>query len=205
MKDVKLLVKSGYDNLGNQYREHFEKEKNIHYQKWLGIIKNSIQPGNRIIELGCADGIPTAKFLSQYYQYLGIDISSKQIEIAKNNVPNGDFIEADMSNLEFPNNEFSGIIALYSIIHLPISEQPNLLRSIYSWLKPRGIFMCILGAESWTGTEEDWIKPGVKMYWSHEDANTYKKWFEELGFILLESYIVPEGNLGHTFFLLKKP
>ena len=36
------------------------------------------------------------------------------------------------------------------------------------------------------------------MYWSHVDEATYLTWFQELGFTLLWTWFIPEGDGGHV-------
>lgn len=204
MDDPKRMVQQGYDRLGSSYRIYFEKTDSKRYLSWLADFIQRLPVGGTVLELGCADGIPTAKYLSQYTDYLGIDVSPVQIELARLNVPQARFEVADMSALSFPAESFTGVVALYSIIHLPLAEQHALFKAVYQWLRPGGYFLCIAGASEWTGTEVDWIEPGTQMYWSHTDAATYQTWFTETGFIVVENFFVPEGNGGHTYFLLTK-
>lgn len=157
-----------------------------------------------MLELGCADGIPTARYLSQHTNYTGIDLSSTQIELARRNVPEARFDVADMADLSFPEGSYDGIVALYSIIHLPLAEQPLLLKSLYNWLTSNGHFLCVVGANNWTGIDDNWIIPNTVMYWSHADAATYQDWFTQIGFTVLTNTFVAEGDGGHTLFLLKK-
>ena len=42
------------------------------------------------------------------------------------------------------------------------------------------------------------------MYWSHTDADTYRRWFLKSGFGVLDEVFVPEGKGGHQKFLLRK-
>ncbi|WP_245859968.1 class I SAM-dependent methyltransferase [Spirosoma aerolatum] len=204
MDDPKRIVQQGYDRLGSSYRAFFEKTDSKRYMNWLANFVQHLPTGSSVLELGCADGIPTAQYLSQFTDYLGIDLSPIQVELARQNVPQARFDIADMSALSFPAESFNGAVALYSIIHLPLAEQPDLFKAVYQWLKPGGYFLCIAGSGEWTGTESDWIEPNTEMYWSHADANTYRNWFSETGFILVDSFFVPESNGGHTYFLLAK-
>jgi hypothetical protein len=110
-----------------------------------------------------------------------------------------------MTEVAFPGSSLDGVVALYSVIHVPLDEQPALFRGIYSWLRPGAVFMAVVGAGRWTGTAEDWIRPDTTMYWSHGSGDDYEAIFREVGFEVLERHFVPEGNLGHTFMLLKKP
>ena len=204
MDDPKRIVQQGYDQLGSAYRLHYEGADPNRYSNWLTTLVELLPANGRVLELGCADGIPTARYLSEFVDYVGIDLSPIQIEQARRNVPQAQFDIADMTTLVFPDNSFDGVVALYSIIHLPVAEQPDLLTAIHRWLKPAGYFLCVVGAGSWTGTDEDWISPGIRMYWSHADAATYQAWFIELGFTILDSHFVAEAEAGHTFFLLRK-
>ena len=78
----------------------------------------------------------------------------------------------------FPDGSLSSVVALYSIIHVPLREQRPLLRRIHRWLAPGGILLMIAGDQAYTGTEENWLGSGATMYWSHTDAATYAKWLD---------------------------
>lgn len=203
MKPPKETVTEGYNRLSTYYRKHFELTHP--YKHWIQDLTLQIREEGDILELGCGDGLPVAQLLSTQYNYVGVDISEVQIANAKKNILNGTFLVADMSELNFSQNSFDGIIALYSIIHVPIDEQEKLLRSIYVWLRPNGCFLCTVGFKSWTGTETNWILPGTTMYWSHADAAQYTEWFVSMGFVILQNEFIAEGTQGHTLFLLQKP
>ena len=113
-------------------------------------------------------------------------------------------MEADMTQLSFPHESFEGIIALYSIIHVPVGEQYALFRAMYEWLKPGGTLMCIVGHRAWAGTDPDWILPHNEMYWSHTDEHTYLDWFSKIGLEVLQNRFLPEGDGGHTLILATK-
>jgi len=204
MEEPKRIVQQGYDQLGSHYRMHYEETNPERYIHWLPEVTQRLPSTANILELGCADGIPTARFLSQHFGYLGIDISPVQIELARANVPNARFEVADMTTLTFPDAVFDAVIALYSIIHVPLAEQPPLINAVNQWLRPEGYFMCIMGANEWTGTETNWIASGTRMYWSHTDADTYQSWFIETGFTIIDRHFVTEGKAGHTFFFVQK-
>ena len=204
LEDPKRIVQRGYDQLGSLYRTHYEQLNPDRYKDWLTTLAHLLAINASVLELGCADGIPTARFLSQQFDYVGVDISPVQIEQARANVPQAHFEVADMATLRFPDLSFDGVIALYSIIHLPLAEQPALVKAVYNWLRPDGYFLCIVGAQEWTGTDADWHQLGASMYWSHADARTYQSWFINTGFTILDNHFVAEGAGGHTYFLLRK-
>src|SRR5437868_6009866 len=128
VKSPKEIVKEGYNHLSTAYREHFRASHTEHYPSWLHTFLQAIPPGSPILELGCADGIPVAQRLSETHAYWGVDISPVQIQRARVQVPEGHFEVADMTELSFPAESFTGIVALYSIIHVPLEQQPGLIR-----------------------------------------------------------------------------
>lgn len=61
--------------------------------------------------------------------------------------------------------------------------------------------MDTLGSVAWTGTERDWLGvEGATMYWSHADAQTYRRWLGEVGLEVVGDEFVPEGTGGHHLF-----
>ncbi|MHA1242396.1 MAG: class I SAM-dependent methyltransferase, partial [Promethearchaeota archaeon] len=55
-----------------------------------------------ILDIGSGTGLPFAKlFLEKGFNYLGVDISSQMIKIARKNVPLAKFKELSMTDLSF--------------------------------------------------------------------------------------------------------
>lgn len=119
-------------------------------------------------------------------------------------VPDAEFQCADITELAFPPGSFAAVVAFYSIIHIPLEEQPALFDSIASWLSPAGFLLATVGWRAWTGTEPDWRGvPGATMYWSHAGAETYRQWLSERDFEIVQEGFLPEGDGGHTVLLAR--
>jgi SAM-dependent methyltransferase len=107
-----------------------------------------------------------------------------------------------MSALDYANESFGAIACLFALIHLPLEEQPPLLRNIARWLRPDGIFVATVGHQAWTGLEKDWLGvDGGDMWWSQADAGTYRQWLADAGLRIEIETFVPEGTGGHTFIV----
>ena len=115
------IVKKGYEGAAESYRE--SKDPTQHqtpiFQKFLTKSENSI-----ILELGCGTGFPIGKTLIEAGKnYIGIDLSGKQIELAHKEFPDWKqhFLLTEM--LEYVKNsssgQFTGIVSMFSIRHLP--------------------------------------------------------------------------------------
>lgn len=199
----KEVVRQGYDVVSQAYRADDGSGMPSNYAGWLAELTPLLPPGAPVLELGCGCGLPVAKRLADDFAYTGVDLSPVQIERAQALVPNGRFLTADMTTLDYQPGSFAAVLAFYAIIHLPLDEQRPLLANIFRWLQPGGCLMATVGYTAWTGTRENWL--GAPMFWSHADAATYRQWLTEIGFSLHWDRFIPEGDSGHTLLLAQKP
>jgi SAM-dependent methyltransferase len=200
VEDPKAVVRRGYDVLSRAYRAD-DADDGV-YAEWLDMLQRRVEPGSSVLDLGCGCGVPVARRLARRYSVTGIDFSAVQIERARRLVPKATFVCADITTLRFPNESFAAVTCFFALIHLPLDEQPGLIRSVAQWLRPGGVFAATVGNQAWTGLEKDWL--GVKggdMWWSHADTETYKRWLADAGLRLELEKFVPEGAGGHTFVL----
>ena len=166
-----------------------------------------VPTGSAVLDLGCGNGVPVAHLLVQAgFAVTGVDISPVQIGRAQASLPAAHFVCADMTALDFPAQTFAAITSFYAIIHVPLAEQRALFAKIYHWLQPGGYLTATVGADTWTGTEENWLDvAGAQMYWSHADTATYQQWLVEQGFLICWTRSVAEGNGGHSLLLAQRP
>lgn len=169
------------------------------YEQWLDELIPLLSSGDSVLDLGCGCGVPVAKRLAERFAVTGIDISPVQIERAMRLVPAARFICQDIGAVSFEPSSFGAIVSFFALIHVPVEEQPEIIRRLGQWLRPGGYLMATVGARAWTGIEEGWH--GAPMYWSHADRETYIRWLEASGFRIVSDRFIPEGNAGHTLLL----
>jgi hypothetical protein len=80
-----------------------------------------------------------------------------------------------------------------------------LLARIAGWLRPGGLLVVTTGAEARTGTEDRWLGGPAPMWWSHADADTYRRWIVGAGLLIESEAFVPDGDSGHQLFWARKP
>jgi ubiquinone/menaquinone biosynthesis C-methylase UbiE len=199
VEDSKEVVRRGYDVVSRRYDEVTGAETK--YQEWIDGLIAQLGPGSRVLDVGCGSGVPMARALSDAgHQVVGVDISEVQISRARAQVPNAEFVNADVMSLEFPPESFDVVVSLYALIHLPLDEQPVLIGRIASWLRPNGLFLCTTGHQAWSGTEDNWLDGGSVMWWCHSDTATYRTWLTDAGLTIDAESFVPEGGSGHSMF-----
>ncbi|MCW4051863.1 MAG: class I SAM-dependent methyltransferase [Candidatus Bathyarchaeota archaeon] len=168
MTEKKEIVKKGYDEIARQYQANRHIFDNVEILKQFS---NSLPKNTRILDAGCGAGVPCAKLLIQAgFDVVGVDFSTSMLKMAKKNVPEVAFIKEDLTNLGFRDNSFDGLVALYSIIHVPREMHTSLYQSFHRILKPDGLMLICIGSDEWEGEDEYF---GARMFWSeynHEEA-----------------------------------
>jgi 2-polyprenyl-3-methyl-5-hydroxy-6-metoxy-1,4-benzoquinol methylase len=198
------LVRKGYDELSYQYRSDDAGEGR--YAPWLTGLRERLPDQAAVLDLGCGCGVPVARALARAgHQVTGVDISDVQVNRARILIPQATFLRADAMSLEFGEASFDAVICLYALIHLPLADQPVLLRRIATWLRPSGPLLATVGQDSWSGTTRGWLGGTAQMTWTHADAATYAKWITQAGLQITEQGFVPEGDGGHALFWARRP
>ncbi|OIJ99873.1 class I SAM-dependent methyltransferase [Streptomyces monashensis] len=201
--DPKELVRRGYDVLSERYEWAFGGESK--YGSWIEELLGRLPDAGTVLDIGCGNGVPVARSLVVAgHRVTGVDISEVQIRRARELVPCADFIRVDATMLELPQGSFDAVVCLYTLIHVPVEEQPTLLQRIASWLRPGGWFLSTTGHRAWTGTDENWLGGGAAMWWSHADAETNRAWLVQAGFDVVHEEFVPEGDSGHVLFWARR-
>jgi len=194
------FVKQQYNKLAENYLAGRDRFKN---DKYLDKLSSLLSSGSTVLDIGCGAGLPIDKYLIDHgFKVIGVDISEKQIEMAKNNVPQGDFKVEDMS--EFKNKEYfvDAVISFYAIFHTPRESHQQILEKIASFLKKDGLILITMATTEWEGKENDFY--GGEMYWSHYDSKTNSKLVQDAGFELLLDEIDNTGKEKHQIILARK-
>jgi SAM-dependent methyltransferase len=161
-----------------------------------------------VLDLGSGNGAKISR-LADRFDVVGVDISERQLELARAAVPGAAFVQADFAKLEFPVGAFDAVTALYSLVHVPREEQPGLLGGIRRWLKPGGHFLASMSHVGGEDRTDHWL--GVDMFFSGFDAETNRRLVREAGFELLIDDLVwmrepePDSDSAFLWVLGRKP
>ena len=186
MDNPKRTVARGYNSITGDYLKLVENMGPTVRDKYLKVIFKRLQKNARILELGCGAGIPMTQQLVKRFRVVGVDISREQLLLARGNVPEADFILADMTGLGFADGAFDAVTAFYSITHIPRNEHAALLAGIYRLLKPGGLLVATMGAGDLPDSVEDnWL--GAPMFFSHFDGDTNVILVKQAGFDIISA------------------
>jgi SAM-dependent methyltransferase len=207
-RDPKRIVEDGYDRIGARYRPWSEGAMSDDVRaEYLREVVARLPEDGQVLELGCGPG-GDAPLLARGRQYLGVDLSRVQLDIARAHVPQGSFMYADITALELRANSLDAVVAFFVFNHLPRAEQPPMFVKIHSWLRPGGFFCASLGASEHEDLlQDDWL--GVPMFFASIGHDADERLLAEAGFQLERSELRTEreedGEVTFHWVIARKP
>lgn len=132
--------------------------------------------GKSVLCVGCGSG-EECEYISKQgaEKVVGIDISDKFVQIAKNSYPNLDFLVRDIEQLDFPDQSVDFV---YSSLVMPhLGEWTKALENIHRVLKDNGTFLFSTHHPiKWAAqVEKDLEKSSYKMgYLKYKKGQDYK-------------------------------
>jgi len=191
--DAKRIVEAGYDRVALDYAR-LEGEAAWPRLRWLQRMLGRLAPGSSVLDLGCGSGDPADVEIAREHKVTGVDISQAQIDLARGNVPTGNFIHGDAASVEFPACSFDAVVSFYTLEHIPREEHETILRRIHGWLRPGGYFLLSHEAGEAEGMVGRWL--GVPMYFSCFDPETVKQLVCGAGFEIVETAVETQVEQG---------
>jgi len=193
MDERKKIVRDAYDEIADRYLAWSGASAvRAHYlDKFLSLLSDN----PKVLELGCGAGLPVTKTLTDRAAHVtAVDISPRQIALARRHAPNATYFCADMMALEFPQAGFDAVCAFYAMTHLPREEHSAMFAHIARWLKPGGVFLASLGASATDGRTDDWL--GAPNYFSHPTPEESLRLLRAAGFAIEEQEITRQDLPG---------
>ena len=188
------LVETGYDRVAERYLATKDEQDPLVISA-LEEVASDLAPGSPVLDLGCGAGVPATRWLAERgFDVTGVDLSERQLDLARRLVPGATLLKGDMTDLDFEPDTFDAVVAFHSIIHVPREEHPALLRKIRRWLKGGGLFLATLTLTDFEGEDGDWEGWGAPMRWSHYDANTNVAMLRDAGLHIV--YAEPRAGGG---------
>jgi cyclopropane fatty-acyl-phospholipid synthase-like methyltransferase len=202
----KRTVEAGYDALADRFGEWMAQVVGDPWERVVDELADRLPAGGRVLDLGCGNGAKISR-LAERFDVTGVDISERQLQLARAAVPEATFHEADFTELAFPGETFDAVTALYSIVHVPREEQPALFARILHWLQPGGLFLASLSHVGGPDRVEEWL--GVDMFFSGFDAETNRRIVREAGFDVHSDDVVwmqePGLEVAFLWVFARKP
>lgn len=94
--------------------------------------------GGSVADVGCGPGYVTRHLHDLGVDAFGIDLSSEMIAIARRDHPDLRFEVGTMTDLDLADHSVAGVIAFWSVIHIPDEVVPTVFAEFGRVLRPGG-------------------------------------------------------------------
>lgn len=93
---------------------------------------------SQVAEIGCGSGRITAYLAGLGLDAFGVDLSPAMVEEARRRHPGLEFRIGDMTALDLPSGSLAGLVAWYSVIHVPPAGHPAVFAGFRRVVAPGG-------------------------------------------------------------------
>ncbi|MFF4323278.1 class I SAM-dependent DNA methyltransferase [Streptomyces sp. NPDC001568] len=164
--------------------------------------------GGLVADVGCGPGRITAYLRGLGMDAFGIDLSPAMIEIARREHSGLRFEVGSMTDLGLTDASLAGLVAWYSLIHVPDDEISSVLTHFRRVLRPGGPLLLgfHVGDESRLKTEGYGGHP-MKVYVHLRQPDQLAAWLNDAGFTVEAQMTLTsaESPLGGILFARRRP
>lgn len=159
--------------------------------------------GGPVADVGCGPGHVTAALAGLGVDAFGIDLSPGMVDLARREHPALRFEVGSMTDLQLADASLAGVIAWWSLIHVPDEQIPGVLAQFRRVLRPGGRLQVgfHVGDDATLKTSGYGGQPmNVHVY--RRPAPMVSDWLREAGFIVEASWLLgpDEDRPGAVIF-----
>jgi Methylase involved in ubiquinone/menaquinone biosynthesis len=162
MINLTPLEKETINFYENNALEYYNQTAYVDMQDLYTPFITLLPRGGLILDAGCGVGRDTRFFLKSAYRVVSFDASKEMVKLC-NEYPFAYCIQMTFDGLEYE-EEFDGVWASASLVHIPHENLPDVFTRIFRSLKPGGIFYFSLK-----------LKPGGQHYQDGRHFYLYKE------------------------------
>ena len=185
------MMHNSYDYIAEQW--HSNRRGQGYVERVLAYIDrllDGVPSGAKVLDLGCGTGNPITRYIVQRgYRVVGVDQSKRMLEIARKEVPNANFIHADMVEIALA-DKFAAAVAWDSVFHVERKNHFSVYRKVAHSLETGGRLLLSVGGSDAAGSAsadsgaESFTSEmfGQTFFYSGYDPQVARKLLETEGF-----------------------
>jgi SAM-dependent methyltransferase len=182
-------VQKSYDQVADEYvsRIYHELKHKPLDRGLLDRFAQEARGSGPVCDLGCGPGHVTRYLHEQGVPVLGIDLSPRMVVLARKLNPGIEFQQGNMASLDVQDGSWAGIVAFYSIIHLPRPQVVPVLQEFRRVLQPNGLLLLAFHQGQEVRHMEEWWGKQVLLDGVFFERDEMEGYLREAGFDIEES------------------
>ena len=160
--DNKSELSASYDEVAAEYVQRIagELEHKPFDRELLDRYAAMFDANETVCDMGCGPAHVARYLHERGVQVIGVDLSAEMVQQARRLNPELDIRQGDMMSLDVPDKSWAGIVAFYSIIHIPRPSVARALSELGRCLRPGGrLLMSFHIGDEVVHLEELWGHP----------------------------------------------
>jgi SAM-dependent methyltransferase len=188
-------VRTSYDTVADSYAERM-REALVgapFVAAALGLFAGSVRAagGGPVADVGCGPGHVTAYLRELGVDAFGIDLSPAMVEVARRDHPGLRFEVGSMTDLRLADASVGGLLAFWSLVHVPDDAIPAVLGQFRRVLRPGGPLL--LGFHVGDGARlktEGYGGHPMKVHVHRRPVDRMAAWLGDVGFVVESQMLV---------------
>lgn len=126
-----------------------------------------------VLEIGCGNGRDAQEFLKRTNHYIGIDYSDGMLSVARELLPDAQFIHADASEFNYPEG-LDIVCAFASVLHLDKDRLTTVFDKVHKSLNSSGLFYISTKTKPQYSTEIKEDEYGKRHYYFYSSSDIHE-------------------------------
>jgi SAM-dependent methyltransferase len=185
------MTKRNHDGTGDSYdavvdeyvRDIFRELEHKPFDRaLLDRFAGSIRTGGTVADIGCGPGQVGRYLHERGVRACGLDLSARMVETARSLNPGIEFMHGDMRALPVPDDSWAGIVAFYSIIHIPRDQVVGTLREFARVLERGAPLLLAFHIGDQVLHLDEWWEHRVSLDFFFFQPGEMQEWLATAGF-----------------------
>ena len=191
----RIAVQRAWDEVAETYAER--RDPSGSDAALLDDLRADLPADPAVLDVGCGDGARTLANLPA--GSVGLDISRRGLELARETVPDARLVHGELSTLPFAANRFDAVTAYHAVFHVARERHPTVYREFARVLRPGGRLLMTLPAGRFETVRRGWM--GGRMFFSAPGRTQTLDQLQSAGFGDLETMTATDPLGSSTEFV----